>query len=115
MRVACNTIEEFLENLKSVEPSSVYGKVVYVSVNRRPLDATDKNKATRLQVSLQASVVIDLDDGQYLLEAGEDCGKDYRDGGGDNAGSDLAAELKDQIKNYCESTGLVVRPGVVSE
>lgn len=85
-----------------------------MDVSRRPL-GDDSRKAVKHQVVIQASVVLGLGDGEALLVAGEDCGMDYADQGGDQGGSDRASELKAIIVRCCDGRGLVVRPGVVSE
>ena len=112
MRITCHDIAGFLENLNTC--GDVFGKVVYVDVSRRPL-GDDPRKAMKHQVTIQTSAVLGLGDGEALLVAGEDCGADYADQGGDQGGSDRAAELKAIIVRCCEGRGLVVRPGVVSE
>ena len=113
MRVTCGTIDEFIENLKALPHGAVFQKVIYVSRTRNSIDGTARN-GVRFSVVLQASAVVDLgDDGQYLLEAGEDCGIDYEDSTQERKGTERASELRQKIKRHCESHGIDVRPGIV--
>ena len=114
MKIVCSTVEEFLENLNDENPQSFLRGTIQVSVSRNPLDGT-KRDAVKFSVNLQASVLVNMpeDEGQYLIEVGEDCGIDYQDASMDLAGSDVAAEKRAQIIEYCEANGLRVRPGMI--
>jgi hypothetical protein len=68
----------------------------------------------RWQVNFQVSTVIDLnEDGQYLLEAGEDCGTDYEDADAESKGMDRAIWLKSRVSRCCEEMGLRLLPGII--
>ena len=113
MRVIVQNVAEFIGNLESESPDRVYGKTVYVSVTRTPLDG-NKRDAAKWSVVFQASAVVDLPDGgQYILEVGEDCGTDYTDSTDEPAGTEQANELKERVRQYSRANGLTVRPGVV--
>lgn len=114
MRVKCNTVDEFLENLSAEETDRVVQRVVRVGVTSNPVDG-DQRDAVKFRVNVQASAVVDLpdDEGQYLLEVGEHCGFDYNDASQDRAGSERAAELKGRIGRVCRALRLEVRPGII--
>lgn len=113
MRIITTSVEEFLEDLGH-DIDQVLQKCVRVSVSKRPIDNIDRRRAVTFDVVIQASAVVDMGpDGQYLLEVGEDCGRDFTDATGEYAGSDRAAELKDRIRQFCDIHGLTVRPGVI--
>lgn len=114
MRVVCRTVEDFLENLRSVPPTMVLQGIVYVSIHRNPLDGTKRN-AVKFDVTVQADVVVNLsnDEGQYILQYAEQVGRDYEDGSQERGGSERAEEIKRKIVEHCDDVGLRVRPGVV--
>jgi hypothetical protein len=111
MRVTCNTLDEFVENLEKEGPARIFQRVIRVSVTRRPLD----EDGVKFRVNFQASAVIDLGDGegQYLLEVGQDCGTDFEDASQETEGSERAEALKQRLKLCCRE-GIELRPGVVS-
>lgn len=114
MRVECQSVSDFLENLKSVPSESVNGKIVYVNLNRNPIDGT-KRDAVKFNVVIQAFAVVDIVGGQYLLVCGEDCGRDYEDSSQEFLGSEKAKELRATLNGFCSERGLAIRPGSVSE
>ncbi len=112
MRVVCVTIDDFLENLDKEPKEAVYRGIIYVDVIRQPIDSSKRN-AARFSVVFQASAVIDVKEGQFLLEMSEDCGTDYNDATQEMIGTNAAKGLKEILEKYCSEKGLVVRPGVV--
>ncbi|MCK9570092.1 hypothetical protein M0R72_14205 [Candidatus Pacearchaeota archaeon] len=115
MRVVCNTIEDFVENLKIEGGNHVFQKVVYVTMSKRPLGSDSKRTAVVFAVNFQASTVVDLGEGQYILDFGEDCGMDYMDGDKELNGTDQATRMRGQLQECCESLGLSIRPGIVQQ
>ncbi len=113
MRITCQSIEEFLRCLEAEPPDAVLQKVVRVSRVFRALD--DERPPVKLMVTLQASAVVGImgEEGQFLLQAGEECGVDYRDSTQEEAGTEKADELRKMIREYCDRHGLEVRPGVI--
>jgi len=108
MRVTCGTIGEFLTNIQAEGASRVFDKTVRVS---RVEDVLDECKS---KIRFMVSAVINVgEDGQYLLEAGEYCGVDYKDGELDLKGSEQASRLRTAVMDFCEGKGLRVLPGVV--
>ena len=66
------------------------------------------------EIILQASTIVLVDDNQsYLLEVGQFCGIDHKDGKGDYSGSKMAEELKNKIKEFADSLELKVLPGII--
>ena len=118
MKVSCGSVDELIENLQTVKPGTLVSNAIYFSVSHRPIDNPDKNKSTKLQVVVQASCVVNFNDGTgYILECGEDCGFDRTTFGGKPEGSDRASELKRQLSAFCELWGKDTNllPGIVSE
>ncbi len=109
MRVVCNSVGEFLENLHAEGGDRVLQGVVRVSTSRNPVDKYGAKALVALQVS---TVIIIGEEGQYILEAGEDCGPDYP-GEGDCPGAKRLETLRGAIKKTCELLGLDVRPGFI--
>ena len=112
MRVKCHSVDEFLENLRGEPADAVLQKVVRVSIVHRP--APGGKDDPRVPVVFQASAVIEIpEQGQYLLELGENCGADYLDASQDKTGTLAAEGVKKKIQAYCELNGLEVRPGII--
>lgn len=110
MRVICNSIADFLTNLASVKSEDILEKTIWI--NRTTQDPNDEGMVDI--ITLQASAIIDTEDGgQYLLEGGEICGKDHYDGDEEKKGSDRANELLERIDDLCSANGLKTKPGVL--
>jgi len=114
MRVTCNSLAEFLTNLRDDSLIVLFG-VVYFSTDRRAMDEGNPRDSVRYEVSAQASAVIRSNDGEaeYLLECGEPCGMDWCDTSNSRDGSKYADQLGKKLKDFCDDRGLKVRPGVV--
>ncbi len=113
MRITCQDIHEFLECIEAERPSvckNILQNTIRISRIRKPIDGEVK-----FLISIQASTVINLpdDEGQYLLEVGEECGIDYEDASKDMAGSRRATELREMIVEFCRKHGLSVLPGII--
>jgi len=109
MRVVCDCIKDFIENLESEKNEDVVQKTVRVNTT-----FNERGDVT-VGVVIQASTIVNIgDEGQYLLEVGEDCGIDYNDATQEKKGSERALFLKKMIVNYCEGRGLIVKPGMIS-
>ena len=115
MRVECNSIKDFIENLLAGEAVvDVFDKKVFVDITRRPVHGDSSNVV--YLVDIHASVIVNTSDqGQYLLVAGESTGKDYDDATNDKSGTDRAYDLKAKLGDFCKVHGLEVRPGMLSE
>lgn len=112
MRVVCDTVEQFVRNLRLER--DVYQRVVRVQVTSNPAGVGTSRDAPVLSVNFQASAVVRSDDGgEFLLEVGEDCGHDWRDKSQRFEGTARAKELEDMVRRACEELGLEVRPGLI--
>jgi len=107
MRVVVHTVEDFLQNLNGCLPSAIVEKTIWVDQTRR------KVSEARFLVNLQASCVVDIKDGQFLLQYGEDCGMDYEDSEPELEGTKSAEEKREALNSFCKYRGLSVRPGIV--
>ncbi len=109
MRVDCDAIDDFIENLKS---GSLPMGVVFLSVTRRKAE----RDSVREEIAIHASAVVRTIEGiEYLLQAGEGCGVDYCDATREKKGSERANGLRKQVNDFCTRRGWEVRPGVVGE
>jgi len=107
VRVVCKTIEAFVENLRLGKPVE---NVVWVDETRREVGEH------KILHNLQASAVVRLrdDEGEFLLQYGEDVGFDFTDGEPEMEGTKAVNHRKGYLKQCCEDMGLVVRPGFVT-
>ena len=120
MRVICNSLDDFIENLEKEPSENIFRKTVYISRTVNPVDG-NKLEAAKFSVNFQASAIVNLfeDDlaetqyGQYLLEFGEDCGFDYHDADPETKGSKHCEDLKKRLECCCFSRGLRIRPGIL--
>ena len=111
MRVVCQTIDEFIDNLQDREV--VFG-TIWLSKVEDPLNGKTKRDATSFQIGIQASAVVQMGDGgQYLLEAGEFTGKDYKDASPTQEGTTGFEELKRKIEDVCHQRSWQIKPGLV--
>ena len=115
MRVVCDTIADFIKNLEIETPAHIYRGVVHSTVSSRPVDG-DKRSAVKFDVTIQASAVIELPNGdQFILEVGELCGTDYRDNTQELNGTIRANELSGLLRVFCESNGVSLRPVIIAQ
>ena len=113
MRVICNTLDDFIENLGGYEKDDILQGCVYVDTTKNPVDG-NKRTAVKFSVVFQASAVIALPDGgEFLLQMGVDCGTDYHDGTQAMDGTEEADNLRFRLKDFCSSRGVLVRPGII--
>lgn len=109
MRVICNSVEEFLENL-TVEGESVFQNVLRVSINTNSVD----KDGMRFDVFFSATACIrTIDDAEYLLVFCKKCGIDYEDGSGERPGSEAAGKMMGSIRGFAGQRGLRILPGVL--
>lgn len=110
MRVTYHTIDAFLRDLENESPERVFQRAVRVQVSKSSVPPDN----VACDVTIQVSAVVSTEDGgEYLMDAGERCGRDFCDGDGEFAGSERADELRGEIERFCERTGLTVRPGFI--
>ena len=115
MRVICETIDDFLYDIetqiKEMDRSDcVLQKAIRVSKTSR----TFGNDTNIRMIGFRCSAVLDIPDGgQYLLEMGVECGKDYHTHDKEFTGSEKADVLREQVQAFCNRTGLSIRPGLI--
>jgi hypothetical protein len=109
-------MDGFITNLNNqIEDGglSLVRNAVHFSLTRRGLDTQDLHRAIKIQIVVHASAIINIDDGQFLLDYGEDCGIDYCDGTNEKSGSSKAQELRSQLETFCIQSNIRMLPGVV--
>ena len=110
MRIQCQSVQAFLENL---EGQKVYQKTVYVDKTRHAYGDDDR-KASSWDIIFQASAIIEFEDeGQALVQLGVDCGVDRKSDGGEYNGSEEADVRRDTIEAFCKENDLTMRPGIL--
>ena len=114
MKVTCSTVSELIENLKLEPTAVVHGGAIYVSRVRAATVAGKNPMVFAIDVQVTC-VVVKADGSEYLLAAGESCGKDFLDGSPGLAGSYRANQVTEELRQYCIERGWTVRPGVCSE
>ena len=113
MKVSCVSIAEFIEVLKDEE--KIYRDIIRVSINRTGVDKPGRD-ATKFQVGILATTLVQVgEDEEYLLEAGEICGRDLESEDTDNSGSKRASQLKMKIVEFADTRNWKVKPGIISE
>ena len=112
MRVVCYSVADFLTNLAEEPVKYVLQQTVHISTTYRNLG--ESSAGLIKQVTVHATAVVELPNGgEYLLDYGEDCGKDYHDGEKDLARTKKAEEISFRIIEACDDVGLKVRPGII--
>jgi len=115
MRVVFETIDDFLGDIESQinlldGGDCVFQRAIRISKTSRPFGNDDHIRV----IGLQCSAVVEVGDGgQYLMEVGVVCGKDYHTSDKEFSGSEKADEYKKQIKEFCSRLGLNSRPGLI--
>ena len=109
MRVTCQTVKEFIENLGTAE--SVFRRTVWCSTTKRAED----EDGVKFVMGFQASAVMVFDDGSdALLDVGVGCGMNYEDATQDFSGTELAEKLRVQVSDYVQSRdGWKCLPGII--
>ena len=110
MQVECHSIVDFLANLQD---EKIHRKTVFV--NRTEASLTDKSvrESSSVEVIIQASAIIQFEDGDSLIMCGESCGIDRTTGDGGLEGTRRYKELLECLGVFCVDNGLVVKPGIL--
>lgn len=112
MRIVCNTVEELLEDLEKSDCTLLFQKSIRFSTTYRAMG--NEVEPVRFQVGVQVSAILETDQGgEYIIEAGEHCGIDYRDASREYKGTERAQSIRKRVEDFCRARGLVVRPGVI--
>lgn len=104
MRIACFSLDEFLQNL---DEGQVHRGAVHVG---RVLNQEGITTTVVMQCS---AVVVYSDDSEVLVEAGIYCGKDVDAGDGGSEGSERCDDLHAELVQYAETKGYRVLPGII--
>ncbi len=111
MKIMCETVKSFLENVQTL--GAVYGSRIFVQRSEVPLNGT-KRQATSFEIALQCATVMDLRDGaQVLLLCGEYCGIDRTTADGNRDGTLVWEYLRSVIQVYCLANNLTLLPGTL--
>lgn len=111
MRITTSTVDEFVECLDNAV--SIFENTIRVSITRRPQEGG--RNAVKFDVVLQASALVTSPEGEYILEAGEECGIDYNDATQEKQGSSVASKQKQMIVEYAKTKNWKVLPGIISD
>jgi len=105
MRIVCVTVEDFVENMKK---ETVFKGRVWVDVVKK------RASEGKHLVFFQASCILDMgDEGQSLLQYGEDCGVDFEDSEPEMEGSETAKRRRMFLSAACSSLEVSIMPGTV--
>jgi len=110
MRIKCGNLDDFLENLRG---ESVYNATVYVDKTEHPLNGTSPQACSSWDVYFQASALVTRDEDAALVECGVYCGIYSTTRDGTTEGRDRAAQLRTLLREYCDASGLRLRPGLM--
>lgn len=129
MRNVCSTVDEFLENLnielmeynlkrnQYTPPGGVefpiHRKSVFLSKHEVPIDENKRN-AIKFDVVVVVSAVVSTEEGEYLLECSENQGIDYHDASNERKGTENANKTIARVNEFCNTNGLMVRPGAIT-
>lgn len=112
MRITTANLVDFFVALNAEE--KVFQDVIRLSISRQKHDPSGKSPGMKFLVVLQVSALVECGDGsQYLLECGQDCGKDYNEAVPVTDGSDQAQALRAEVVSYAAGRGWRVLPGVI--
>lgn len=114
MRIVCETIEDFLENLESLGVEEGADQLFHNEI-RRSVSHRDKRETSRRVVLQFTAVVCRHDGSEFLLDFGEDCGFDEL-----SEPKDLVGTKKEQtLTNLVRELSLVksgvwsIKPGII--
>ena len=110
MRVSCNNVFDFLDNLKAALASgeTLLQNCIRISKDRKVIDEI------RSEVVVHLSAVMILPDGgEYILHAVEPCGTDYGGRQPEMNATKRLTVLDGELDDFCRNANLTIRPGVV--
>ena len=110
MIIKCQALADFIENLKAAPP---YNDTVFIDRTSTPRTVGTK-EPTSFDWWFQASAVVTFEaGGQALLLCGVACGVDRISQPATREGSEKAESLVSELRQYCESAGIRVLPGMI--
>ena len=107
MKIVCSSLDDFLVHLDRGE---VYDSTVYLERSRVPINGTSRS-ATSYEVYFQAAAILNIGEGQALLELGLCCGIDRETSDGGKEGSEEQEHRKRRLQKYCTDNRLLLLPG----
>ena len=112
MRIICNTVQDFFDNIEGCE---LFDSTCWINKTSNPMDDNSRD-AVKFMILLQAHAIKLFPTGaECLVELGIDCGYDYRDAGNDLTGSETADAYEEEILVFCKDRAFQVLPGILSE
>lgn len=114
MKVECNTIDEFCDELKQ-ELNNLLGKCVRVRIDVTP----EQEEQVTFEVGFHATALVIADEGSWLLQfsgiAGCDQYMENEIGETflDESGRDIAMGWHSQIQDVIEGTDVIIRHGKI--
>ena len=110
MRVECKTFDGLLANLRAIEAKQLVEGILRVSISER------EESEVKFFVNFQVSALIHFAsyEGQYLLEFGEDVGRDIRDSEPESPGTEKARKYRTELEKLCKFRGWTILPGIIS-
>ena len=111
MRVTFATCDDFCAELDRVRSSG--GTIFCDEVRVRIDSAPEQDDEITFLVAIWGTAIVHREQGDYLLEYGEVCGKDDNEQGAKHptAGTDAATKRRDMISAACKRAGLQMLPG----
>jgi len=108
MKIVCQTVQEFIDNVRNNE---IFEATVWASISSNFMDKDDVKALVYFQAS---AIIVYPEAGQALVELGVECGTDYNDVTNDHGGTKKAETLRQELKDYCDSNGLTMKPGTLN-
>lgn len=107
MRITCETLEDFLENLTGHE---VYQDTIWVNRTTKRVDSLVTDSAIEA-----SAVIVRSDESEAIIQWGQDCGHDLDTADGHRNGTEKQVELYTNLQAYATPRGLKLLPGILSE
>ena len=114
MTVTCDSLDDFITNLRVEGPDAVFKHNVYVCTTKSPA-GSDGRSSVVFDITMHASAIIEIADGQYLLEFAEACGRDINDATQRQDGTNKAATMRKKLSEFCDDFGFSIRPGIIGQ
>jgi len=109
MRILCKSADDFLRNLKATR--SIYLEAIWFDVSYDP--PLNDDGSVGHEVIAQFSCVVLNSQGEYILQGGESCGKDFDDGDGEKDGTKRAEEIRGMLSEKCAEMQWELIPGLL--
>ena len=112
MRIECNSVEDFMENLR--QGHKVFQDTVFINKSVVSMTGDPPRLATSVLVNIQLSAAMLYDGGaDALIECGECCGVDRRTADGELNGTATFEQLETTVCEFAEKHNWKVLPGIL--